>query len=231
MNEFERAQELIPWLVTDRLSSADESFVRKVMSSNTALQKEYKEQKVLSSMVKSDPSVMDIAVITTQEQRLHDLMGRIQADQRNNTPHVSLLHKGFAYIKKSVRALFVPSSNGWVFTAIASVVMVQLVILVLVLDGQEKDSMGATYISASKDDVMPVKRSIVLQFSKDATEADINQLLKKIGGKVDGNISDGPNYHISFAGTMTENDIDNLLFKLENDKKLIDFVGKGGEVE
>ena len=229
MNDLERAQALLPWLITNRLSSADESFVRKVMGANPALQKDHEEQKELSKRVKQDPSVMDITVIMTQEKRLHDLMERIRVDQCNNRPYISLLQKASLHIKNSIKSQFSPSSNAWVFVAVASVVVVQLAILVLVLNGQENSSVSTTYISATKNDnaARSARESIILQVSEKATEADIKRLLKKIGGEVAYHPSGSSYYQIFLVDTVQEKDIDSLLFSLENNNQLIEFAGRG----
>lgn len=243
MNQIENARQLLPWYITGMLSSSEVSFVKKAIAVCPSLQEDYEEQKALSQMIKQDPQVMDISVISTQEQRLDNLMKRIRIDKSQQDAVVtddrpSFISNIMATIKQKFANMADFSTNRWAFTVIASVVIIQVALLGFFLSGQQNQASNVIYQSMSdetpeqapeqKDDApLPSNdTSIIIQFDTKATQEEISAVLKTI----DGNIVEHPEssyyYQLAFNKPMTSEQIKALLLKIQ-ENELIQFVGRG----
>jgi hypothetical protein len=131
MKQIEKARQLLPWYITGKLSSFEMKRVKEAINSCSFLYEEYQVQKTLSQMVKKNPQLMNVSAISTEDQRIDALMQRIRTEK----PIIATLSTGsffsqiFEYVKRIVIGAFVFPASRWVFAVVASIVLIQVVML------------------------------------------------------------------------------------------------------
>jgi len=235
MNQIESARQLLPWYVTGKLSSAEVSFVKEAITACPSLYAEYKVQQQLSQMIKQDPQIIKMSVISTQEQRLDTLMQRIHADQQQPTVTATSGEQPFfiqtlASLKQALVNTFAVSANKWVFTAVASVAVLavaQATLFDFFLKGEAQvGNETSHYVSMSADTpIISTGERIILQFDQQATEEEITLFLQAIDATLIEHPEGSSFYQLSLSKKMTVKQIDTLLIKIKADK-LIQFAGR-----
>ncbi len=235
MNQIERARQLLPWYVTGKLSSAEVSFVKEVMTVCPTLYEEYKVQQQLSQMIKHDPHIVNTSVISTQEQRLDTLMQRIHADQQQQSVIATNGDQPFfiqtlANIKQAFVNIFVVPTNKWVFTAIASVAVfaiVQATLFDFFLKSETQvGDKESDYVSMSANTpIISSGERIIIQFDQQATQEAIALFLQTIDGTIIEHPDGSYTYRLALNKKITVEQIEALLIKIKADK-LIQFAGR-----
>jgi hypothetical protein len=235
MNQIENARQLLPWYVTGKLSSAEVSFVKEAITACPSLYEEYKVQQQLSQMIKQDPQIINMSVISTQKQRLDTLMQRIHADQQQQSVMTTNGEQPFfiqtlASIKQALISVVNVSANKWVFTAVAGVAVfavLQAIFFDFLLKGEVQVSNDEThYVSMSADTPIPSSgERIIIQFDQQATQEEIDLFLQTIDGTIIEHPEGSYSYQLLLNKKMTVEQIDNVLIKIEADR-LIEFAGR-----
>lgn len=236
MKQIERVRQLLPWYITGKLSSTEVTLVKEAIASCPSLYKEYKVQWKLSQLIKEDPKVVNMSVMSTQEERLDVLMQRIciHSDQQqtvmteNNSPSffMKILVSSQQVLMNVMRLL---TNNKWTFTAVVMVVAIQVALFGFLLTNHKPQAGGAenSYISASVDTaIVSSGERIIIQFDVTATQDDINRFLQTIDAKTIEHPDGSYSYQLALNKDMSVKQIEILLVKIR-ENKLIRFADKG----
>lgn len=238
MKQIEKARQLLPWYITGRLSSSEVKLVKEAISSCPSLCVDYEEQQKLSQILKEKPQLMDVSVISTQEQRMDALMQRIHAEKQDQDsiakamPSLPFFYQAFEgfkeWSKQIMTNIFVFPTNRWAFSAVASVVLIQVTMLSFLLNKQENKVNQVNDYEVMSDDILVKsnKNRIIVSFDQKATAADKLDILQAIDKHIVEHSSDSTFYTLIFSEDMTTDQLDALLVKMKHNK-LIQFVGKG----
>ncbi|MEE9352719.1 MAG: hypothetical protein V3U78_10710 [Thiotrichaceae bacterium] len=246
--QYEHASLLLPWYITGKLTASEKEEVEAILQISPKLQQELSQQQQLAQMVHDDPEVLDIVAITTQEQRLDSLLERInhegsEQQDRQSSFWSQVSPRFIVPLMESFDRFLQPLSNNWARVAFALFFVVQVAILAVVTnktndspsilsqvtpdgtttlgaEAEYKLAEGSIYTDSNKAD-------LVLQFTAQTTQEEIDQLFKEIGAYVIEHPEGSTNYTISLLGTLSENDIDSLIRRLEKNNKMIRLVGRG----
>ncbi len=249
--QYEHASLLLPWYITGKLTVSEKEEVEAILEISPKLQQELAQQQQLAQRVHDDPELLEMVAITTQEQRLDSLLERINVDQEQQQDSQRSLWSQLSsdFITPFIKAFdrfLQPLSNNWARVAFALFFVVQVAILAVVtnktndspdiVDGafvskgsQDTNySIGAEYKLAEGKDFVPLdKTALVLQFTIQTSEKEINQLFQEIGAQVVEHPEGSTNYTVTLSGTWSESDIDSLIRRLEKNNEMIRLVGRG----
>ncbi|KAG1657055.1 ECF RNA polymerase sigma factor SigW [Nymphon striatum] len=73
----ERALELLPWFVTNQLSSEDKAYFNEVLQANAALEALVKEEREIFNLVVEDKSLLGLSTLESPEARLENVFKQI----------------------------------------------------------------------------------------------------------------------------------------------------------
>lgn len=236
MKQIEKARQLLPWYITGKLSPLDVTLVEDAMTLDASLREEYETQQKLSQMIKKDPQLMEISVISTQEQRMDALMDRIRAEK----PVVAPPPKSSSFFTQkldSFKQLLMEFSkfSGFsfnkrlVFATVASIVFIQVAVFSFFLNQQSGDPSSNEYklmheASSESPPVAGTHRILVI-FSPTATEQERQQVLQAIDGRAVKYEGGRDAYELVFSQQTAEEQIEALILKM-NDNKIVEFVGR-----
>ena len=237
--QYEHASLLLPWYITGQLSVSEREEVESILDQSPALQRELEQQKNIARMVNDDPNVLDIVAIRTQEQRLGNLLERIDASQSKQVkpstqPMLGWVHWPMRIITRywsRLDGLLQSLSPHWTRIAFSLFVVTQVAILAAVLkeDDSASSSTSVEYKSASdsKYHASLDKSVLIFQFARGVKQTDIDKLFEEIDAEIVGHPEGSESYTVALSGSRNNQQIDDLIQRLEKDRKMILLVGRG----
>lgn len=227
--KYDQALLLLPWYVTGKLTPEETTLVEEVLKSSPKLTKELEEQKSVSRMINQDPEVLDLAVITTQEQRLNSLLERIDQDQKDNESSTSLV---LGKLRGWFSDVFTFRASNWGYALGAVFIFLQVAILVAVM----QDNQGSKYVEFGLNEGSDGKSMaynqgtdaiLTFEFTPQASGEQIQKLFEDIGVKDFHNPPGSSNYEAVLEGDWTDVQIDALIVKLSKKSELVLMVSRG----
>ncbi|CAA6808233.1 MAG: Unknown protein [uncultured Thiotrichaceae bacterium] len=229
MTSAEKAQMLLPWLVNGNISYDDEKLVESELAKSPALRKEYEAQCIMANRIKQDRDILDISVISTQEQRLTKVMERIRYEslpEKSNSADPSYFHR----LRKKLAGFMPDFSRQWVYPAFAFLLLVQLGVLVYVV---KPDALG-TYSSpnffqlAGEEAAKPsLKVEVVIEFTPQAEQSEIEALLVKVNADILYHPEGSSSYQVVLNDVRDEDHVSQILNNLQDHKHLVLFAERG----
>lgn len=227
-NKIEQASLLLPWYVTGKLSLLEEKEVEDCLVVSASLRQELVTERELSARIHSDPDVLDIMAITTEDQRLDGLLEKInryENEKVEDTVTNKYSKKSFSWsgLFSKLSILIVPSSVSWKNIAIAVFLLAQVSIISVVLMNTSNkvvdyelaaDRLGNTALSKHNT-------VLIIQFRTNVTQGYIKNIFKRIGVKSFTNPSGSTNYRVIMNKKYTKTSIKKLLSKLNKNESIL----------
>lgn len=229
MTSAEKAQMLLPWYVNGSISYDDEKLVESELAKSAALRKEYESQRSIAKRVKQDKDLLEISVISTQEQRLTKLMGRIHSESlsEENVRENTLFLAG---IKKVFSNLASVPSRPWAYPAFAFLILLQLGVLVYVLqpDILSLNNSSSVFEQASTDQGVPSQKfEVIIEFTPQAKRAEIDDLLTGLNAEILYHPEGSYSYRILLNNVQDDVHLNQVLTNLQNRSQLVLFAERG----
>lgn len=233
---------LLPWYITGKLSDKETTKVEEALELFPELQRELEQERYMAQLIREDHEVLDLAAITTEEQRLEGLLERIKQDTALKKSFSFSLSRMFASLKEKLAATglasFLPVNSrtqtaGWAKAAFASVIIAQVAILFMVYNNTSVSTSTSKesdhkYELVSENVYQPSGKTVLmLQFTPQATNEQINDLLNKIGAEKIDHPDGTRHYQVELSSSLQEQELDRLIGELEKKRDLIQLVGKG----
>lgn len=221
MTSAEKAQMLLPWYVNGSISYDDEKLVESELAKSSVLRKEYETQRFIAKRVKQDKDILDISVISTQEQRLSKMMARIHNEslsEENGNVRISFF--------KRLQGVMPDLSRQWVYPAFAFLILVQLGVLIYVVkpDVLSTYSQPAFYYPASVSDAKPSEQmQIVIEFTPQAKKSEIKALLAKVNAEITYHPEGSFSYRVALKDVRDEGHLNQILNALQGQRQLVLF--------
>ncbi len=227
--QFDHAFLLLPWYITGKLTEQEREEVEDALSRSPELQQQLEQEKHLAQLVSEDHEVLDIVTITTQEQRLENLLERInQEHTAKKVPHFGF--SDFSAKLKDWLSWVTPSflpQSGWGQVAIAVFIVVQVAVVMMVYNHTSLES-KTKYELVSDSAYNPSDKTVlIVQFTPHATKEQIQQLFDEIGVEKADNPAGSTHYKIVLSSSLREQELDKLINRLEKKTDLVQLIGKG----
>lgn len=230
MTSAEKAQMLLPWYVNGNISYDDEKLVESELAKSSGLRKEFELQRSIAKRVKQDTDILDIGVISTQEQRLTQMMGRIRNDALSEESARNTGASFFKCFPKVLSSLAPVFSRQWVYPTFAFLILVQLGVLIYIV----KPDVLSTYTSpnmfeqAAKDDIAPSQRAeVLIEFTPQAKQSEIEALLAKVNAEIVYHPEGSYSYRVVLNGVTDEDHVNQILSNLQSHRQLVLFADRG----
>ncbi|MCK5726102.1 MAG: hypothetical protein KAH22_04665 [Thiotrichaceae bacterium] len=224
----EEASLLLPWYITGKLSLDEVKKVESCLATSTSLRQELASEQKLSTMIRTDPDVLDLMAITTEDQRLAALLGKINKSSQQEISHNVKTRSDFSFyqVLEGIGKLFLPPSFSWASTAIAVFLLVQIVIFSSIL----ADRTGGQYklVTAPIENAIILEKDVqlIIQFHPEASPLDIQRILKNSHVKIFENPDGGTNYNLVLNKKQTKESWNKIMNLLSNNPSIL-FVGEG----
>lgn len=242
MTNIEQARLLLPWYATGALDDSEKRVVEHALRDSPELQQELHEQDFMFDIIKKDQSVLDISVVNTVEQRLDDLLGRIDVYENSIQPDVRATSEdnSVSNFKSKLNAwlseLFSIPAMRYATAGMAAILMIQVVVFM----GFQLASpdQGATYKPVETDmSIVPMdangqptdllnnmdnqqKADIVLMFdsslSKESKDIIAHQIIKNVEAEMIYNNEGSNNRHIRLKSELSKHDFNALLRRIDD---------------
>jgi len=228
-----KALELMPWYAINKLSPDDLKFMDEAIADYPELLQAIESEKESISIVKSNPSVLNLSALEAPEDRVDSVLNLINSQQ--STPQETEIEQEvtpeISWLKRLVNNLF-PSnlqSGNYAYASYAFVILTAVVALFTYKQFQSEESV---FYPASKETVTSSSNNI----------SDATVLLVGVNGKldspkllellqeVDADISSVPDkaglYKVTLGKKIDSKAVNALIDKLRAEEELIWFAGK-----
>lgn len=228
MTSAEKARMLLPWYVNGNISYDDEKLVESELAKSSAFRKEFELQRSIAKRVKNDKDVLNISVISTQEQRLQKVMGRI----RNSSLSEESSSGSRAFLKKLQENLsrFSPDfSRQWVYPAFAFLILVQLGVLMVLVKPELLGTKTPSnfFYQAGEEAVKPsVGTELIIEFTPQAKKSEILALLANIDAEITYHPEGSSSYRVVLNDVRDDGHLNEILRTLQEQRQLILFADR-----
>ena len=230
--EIEQASLLLPWYVTGKISAVDKKEVEDCLAISASIREELIEEQKLFARIHSDPEVLNLMAITTEDQRLDALFDRInEAEKAKNTDSVETFKMespSVSFLSK-LGSLFSPPSVSWVSLAVAVFLLAQVAIVTIVLTDKPVDvgyELSSDTTLTESDIVAKENTILIVQFRANVTEGYVQSVFKNIGVKSFTNPNGSTNYRVILGGKYSDEELEQVLVGLNKNKSIL-FAGQG----
>jgi hypothetical protein len=238
---IEEARLLLPWYITGKLSDTDKALVETALQQYPVLQEEYAQEVKLVETIRLNADLLKLTAMDTTQKRLDKLLKRIEREDiqapvaesmtQGKPVWVTKPRTSFLQTVKQSLTDWLANSNGMWKPAnalFASLLAVQIGVLAFYYLQQPTVYETVTYEDPTINANQPKNLVVFMDFNKNANVTTVHNFLKQWNARV----IDGPDandlFKVEFKNTQTlsDTDIKQRLAQLEQEKKVVSFVGR-----
>ncbi len=93
MTNSEQVRLLLPWYVNGTLEVPEKNMVDEALAKSSQLQKDLEEQTIIHRLVHDDEAMLDISVVNTLDQRMGDVLERIDVYEASRAKHRQMIEE------------------------------------------------------------------------------------------------------------------------------------------
>ncbi|CAA6825290.1 MAG: Unknown protein [uncultured Thiotrichaceae bacterium] len=240
-NLVDEARLLMPWYLTNKLSSEEQRLVNEALEQSPELRGEFLQEEKMMRLVKENKRLLELTALDTTEQRLDKMLSRIQHEEQQqtqiakNTAISKRKEKAEGWLGKFFRSgLF---GNDWLSPAnavFASLLVCQLGVMGYMQlsssapEGVVYESASVSKVSAGQAGIKKSTVTFLVEFQDDAPHGEVCDFLNTWSAR----IVSGPDNQNMFSvelSTDSTTDVaalaDNIMQQATAGKAPLSFIG------
>ena len=228
----ERAIELLPWFVTNQLSSEDKAYFEEVLQENSALDSLVEEERNVFNLVTEDKSLLGLSTLAPPESRLENVFKQIDnmsLETPLNNPAGD--KQSFMDKLKSTLSSWIPATFGvteYARFASVALLVISLSVLMAFVAPLFTENNEFTPAAAKSANVISDQSTTILLVGTNGSLDSLQShpLLKGKLKKVESVPGKKGMYQISFSKKLSNTQVKEMLSSLSSNKELIWFAGE-----